>query len=116
MSKHNFGNDVAADGYAEKAGKDQSAFDIVEHIASKKLDDHEWVATAIDGLMSCSDCRDGVTDFARDLADVLTGQRGVDSYFRLLTKMVRDAAYDQAEAVIEREEADESIQKWLGED
>ena len=116
MSKYNRGNDVAADDYAENADKYQAEYDWVEHIATKKLEDREWVATTIDGIMSCSDCVGGVTDFAFELADVLLHNRNRDSYFYDLAKLVKASAYDEAEHEIEQEERYQATQKWLGED
>ena len=116
MSKYNKGNDVAADDYAEKLSQDQASYDQVEEIATKKLEDREWVATTIDGIMSCSDCVGGVTDFAFELADVLLHNRNRDSYFYDLAKLVKESAYDEAEHEIEQEEHYQATQKWLGDD
>lgn len=101
MSNYNRGNDIAADDYADKISQDQAYSDCIDATASRKLESREWLATNIDALMSCSDCVDGVTVFAWDIADVFTTGRGRDSFFDLLRKQLEARAYDQAEEEID---------------
>ncbi len=101
MSNYNRGNDVAADDYAEKISQDQAYDESVDAIASRKMDDREWLATNIDALMACSDCVDGVTEFAFDIADVFTTGRGRDSFFDRLQNQLKALAYDQADGEID---------------
>ena len=101
MSNYNRGNDVAADDYADKAGQDQELEDAVENIVVRKMADQGWLATNIDALMACSDCTDGVTDFARELAGYSTDHRYAQDYFARLNKALRARAYDQAEDEID---------------
>lgn len=98
------GNDIAADDYADKISQDQAYSDCIDAIASRKLESREWLATNVDALMTCSDCVDGVTMFAWDIADVFTEGRGRDGFFDLLRKQLKARAYDQAE-----EEFDERV-------
>lgn len=95
------GNDIAADDYADKISQDQAYSDCIEAIASRKLESREWLATNTDALMSCSDCVDGVTMFAFDIADVFTTGRGRDSFFDRLQNQLKARAYDQAEGEID---------------
>lgn len=95
------GNDMAADDYADKITQDQAYSECIDTIAASKMDNREWLATNIDALMACSDCVDGVTEFAFDIADVFTTGRGRDSFFDLLRKQLEARAYDQAEGEID---------------
>lgn len=97
MSKYNMGNDVAADDYADKVSSDQAFGDEVERIACEKMENAEWRAVNIDALMACSDCTDGVTDFARELAASSLDHRWAQDYFARLVNLLKARAYDQAE-------------------
>ena len=97
MSKYNMGNDVAADEYADKVSRDQAFGDEVERIACEKLESAEWRAVNIDALMACSDCTDGVTDFAIELAAASLDHRYAQDYFSRLVNLLKARAYDQAE-------------------
>lgn len=101
MRNYNRGNEMAADDYAEKISQDQAYSDCIDTIAASKMANREWLATNIDALMACSDCVDGVTVFAWDIADVFTTGRGRDSFFDLLRKQLKARAYDQAEGEID---------------
>src|SRR5574344_1281432 len=101
MSNYNRGNDIAADDYADKLGQDQAYSDCIDAIASRKLESREWLATNIDALMACSDCVDGVTMFAWDIADVFTEGRGRHCFFDRLQNQLKARAYDQAEDEID---------------
>lgn len=100
MSNYNRGNDVAADEYADKVSRDQAFGDEVERIACEKLESAEWRAVNIDALMACSDCTDGVTDFARELAACSFDHRYAQDYFARLVNLLKARAYDQAEGEV----------------
>ena len=100
MSKYNKAHDLAADDYAEKLSQDQAFGDEVERIACEKLESEDWRAVNIDALMACSDCTDGVTDFARELADCSIDHRYAQDYFARLVNLLKARAYDQAEGEI----------------
>lgn len=101
MSKYNRGNDVAADDYAEKVSCDQAFGDEVERIACEKMESAEWRSVNIDALMACSDCTDGVTDFARELSASSFDHRYAQDYFARLVNLLKARAYDQAEGEVD---------------